>query len=67
MIILYNRTGIDAAAPPREGAVRRRVALVAGGLLAVLAALAIVHVALRADVALNEIPDEVSTMLLPPR
>jgi cytochrome c-type biogenesis protein CcmE len=67
VIILYNRTEIDAAAPTREGAVRRRVTLIFAGLLAVLAALAIILFAIRADLALNVIPDEVSTMLLPPR
>jgi hypothetical protein len=67
MIILYNRTDIDAAAPTCVGAARRRVALGAGAVLAMLAVLAIFYVAVRADLALDEIPDEVSTMLLPPR
>jgi hypothetical protein len=67
MIILYNRSDIDAAASARKGAVRRHIVLAAGGLFAMLAVLSIIYIGLRADLALNEIPDEVNTMLFPPR
>jgi hypothetical protein len=67
MITLYNRSDIDAAVSAREGAVRRRLVLAAGGLFAILAVLSIIYVGLRADFALNEIPNEVNTMLFPPR
>ena len=63
MIITYHRTELEVAAPEPTTGARRGIAVAVAWGAAVLVILGLCYVAAVADLALSEMPDEVSAMM----
>ncbi|MBI3515610.1 MAG: hypothetical protein HY060_16360 [Proteobacteria bacterium] len=66
MIITYHRAELETSAPRRLAGRRGRIAVAAAWIAAGLVLLGLCYVAAVADLALSEMPDEVSTMMVLP-
>ena len=66
MVILSERAQLEASAAQRPGGLHHAIAVAVAWGIAVLAILLFAYLGTVADLALSDMPDEVSTMLAPP-